>query len=123
VQQRSGEYGAASASLQQALELYRELGSPLGEADVLNSLGELLSRTTRTHGARGHHTRALAIARDVGAPLVEALALEGIGDSHLQDGNPRIAASYLHQALTIYQRIEAPDAGRVQDTLRNHGLR
>ena len=122
VQQRSGEYGAASASLQQALELYRELGSPLGEADVLNSLGELLSRTTRTDGARGHHTRALAIARDVGAPLVEALALEGIGDSHLQDGNPRIAASYLHQALTIYQRIEAPDARRVQDTLRNHGL-
>ena len=122
MQRRSGDYAAASASLQQALELYRELGSPLGEADVLISLGELSSRTTGTHEARSHHARALAIARDVGAPLTEAWALEGIGDSHLQDGNPRAAASYLHQALTIYQRIEAPDAGRVQDTLRNHGL-
>jgi hypothetical protein len=66
--------------------------------------------------------RALAIARDAGVALTEALALEGIGHSHLQTGNHGKAASYLRQALTIYQRIGAPGARRVQDTLCSHGL-
>ena len=56
-------------------------------------------------------------------PLEEARALEGIGHSHLQDGNPAEGAAHLRQALAIYQRIGTPAAQRVQETLRQHGLR
>jgi hypothetical protein len=49
-------------------------------------------------------------------------ALEGIGNSHLREGNPSQAAAYLQQALTIYQRIRAPGAYRVQETFRNQSL-
>lgn len=39
---------------------------------------------------------------------------------HLQDGNPSEGAPRLRQALAIYQRIGAPDAQRVQETLLTH---
>ena len=99
--------------------MFRGLGDRLGEAETLNSLGELASRTSDTQQARGHHDQALAIARDLGAPREEARALEGIGRCHLYDGNRSEAATYLRQALTIYQRIGAPAvARRIQQTLQ-----
>ena len=88
---------------------------------MLNSLGELASRTSASRQARDHHSQALAIARDIGAPLEEARALEGIGHSHLQDGNPGQATTHLRDALAIYQRIGSPAARRVKETLRQYG--
>jgi len=122
VQQETGDYPAAAAGRQQALALFRDLGNLLGQAEALNRLGELSSRTSATGQARKHHTQALAIARDLSAPPAEARALEGIGHSHLYDGNPGEAAARLRQALAIYQRVGAPAAQRVQETLHHHGL-
>ena len=122
VQQLTGDYPAAAASHQHALELCRDLGEPLGQAEALNRLGELSLRTSATGQARDQHIRALAIARDLGASPEQARALEGIGNSHLHDGNPGQAAEYLRQALAIYQRIGAPAAQRVQETLHRHQL-
>ena len=122
MQQETGDYPAAAASHQQALSRYREFGRRLGQAEALNRLGELSSRTSATGRAREYHAQALAIARDLRAPLEEARALEGLGQTHMQDGNPGQAAAHLRQALTIYQRIGAPAARRVQETLQNHRL-
>jgi len=122
VQRLTGDYPAAAASHHEALDVFRDLGHRLREAVALNSLGELATRTANTPQAREHHTQALAIARDVGAAPDEACALEGLGHSHLQDGNPGQATEYLRQALAIYQRIDAPAARRVQETLHQHGL-
>jgi hypothetical protein len=72
-------------------------------------------------GARDQHTRALAIARDISAAPEQARALEGLGRAHIQGGNHDKGLDCLRQALTIYQRIGAPGARRVQETLR-HGL-
>ena len=112
VQQVTGDYPAAAASLQQSLKLCHALGYRLGQAEALNGLGELSSRTSASRRALHQHTEALAIARDLGVPLEEARALEGIGRSHLQDGDRGQAAAHLRQALTIYQRIGAPCARR-----------
>ena len=120
MQQETGDYPAAAASHQQALALFRDLGNRLGQAEALNRLGELSTRTSATSQARERHTQALAIARDISAPPEEARALEGLGQAHLQDGNPGQAAAHLQQALAIYQRIGAPAARRVQETLQNH---
>ena len=87
---------------------------------MLNSLGELSSRTGTPRQARGHHVRALAIARDLGAAAEEARALEGIGWSHIQDGHPGRGTGQLRQALAIYQRIGAPDAQRIQETILSY---
>jgi len=121
VQQLSGDYTAAAASHQRALELFRDLGDRVGQAETLNRLGALSLRMTATGQARERYTRALAIARDLGVLPEKARALEGMGNSHLQDGNPGLAAEYLRQALEIYQRIgHVRAAGRVQQTLRQY---
>jgi len=122
VQQHTGDYPAAAASHQQALTLFDDLGNLLGQAEALNRLGELSLRTSATAEARDYHTRALAIARDIRTAPEEARALEGIGNSHLREGNPGQAAAYLQQALTIYQRLGAPGAYRVQEALRSQSL-
>ena len=109
-------------SHQQALALFGDLGNLLGQAEALNRLGELSSRTSAPAEARGYHTQALAIARDIRTAPEEARALEGIGNSHLREGNSGQAAAGLQQALTIYQRLGAPGAYRVQETLRDHSL-
>ena len=117
VQQLTGDYQAAAASHQQALELCRDVGNRVGQAETLNCLGELASRTADGRQARDHHTQALAIARDLGTPTEQARSLEGIGHSHLRDGHASEGTACLRQALTIYQRIAAPAARRVQETL------
>jgi tetratricopeptide (TPR) repeat protein/transcriptional regulator with XRE-family HTH domain len=122
VQQQIGDYPSAAASHQQALALFGDLGNLLGQAEALNRLGELSLRTSATAQARDQHTQALAIARDISAAPEEARALEGIGNSHLHEGNPSQAAAPLRQALAIYQRIGAPGAKRVQETLRSPNL-
>jgi tetratricopeptide (TPR) repeat protein/transcriptional regulator with XRE-family HTH domain len=122
VQQLTGDYPAAAASHQQALDLNRDIGSRLGQAETLNCLGELASRTADGRQARDYHAQALAIARDLGTSPEEARALEGTGRSHLHDGNPTRGAPPLREALAIYQRIGIPAAGRVEETLRQHGL-
>ena len=122
VQQLTGDYPAAAASHQQALDLSRDAGDRLGQAETLDCLGELASRTADGRQARDYHARALAIARELGTPLEEARALEGTGRSHLHDGHASEAAACLEQALAIYQRIAAPAARRVQQTLRQRRL-
>jgi len=54
--------------------------------------------------------------------LEEARALKGIGRSHLQDGDRGQAAAHLRQALTIYQRIGAPRAGKSRKPSGHHKL-
>jgi tetratricopeptide (TPR) repeat protein len=115
------DYPAAAASHQRVLRLSRDVDDPYRQAEALNSLGELASRTAATGQAREYHSQALVIASKTGAPLQEARALEGIGHSHLHDGSPRQAAVHLRHALAIYARIGAPDAQRIEETLRQHG--
>lgn len=54
--------------------------------------------------------------------ICEPRALEGIGQCHLRDGNLGEGAAPLRQALAIYQRIGAPAARRLQETLRHHSI-
>jgi tetratricopeptide (TPR) repeat protein/DNA-binding XRE family transcriptional regulator len=115
------DYPAAAVGLSEVLQVYRDLGARHGEAVTLNSLGELSTQTSASDEARRQHSQALAIAREIGAPPEEARALAGIGASLLRS-DPAEAAGYLRDALAIFQRIGAPAARRIQDTLDEHGL-
>ncbi|HEY2263143.1 MAG TPA: tetratricopeptide repeat protein [Streptosporangiaceae bacterium] len=116
VHQLTGDYQAAAACLAEALTLFRDLGNRHGVIKALNNLGELALRTSATQEAQSRHAEALAIARELGTPDEQARALEGIGRS-LLPRDPAEAAAYLRQALEIYQKIGAPAARQVQDTL------
>ena len=118
----AGNDRAAVASLTEALAIYRELGERGNEAEILNELGRVLTKLGDTRQAYDRHTQALAIARDITAPLEEARALEGIGNCMLRTGDTEETATYWHQALTAYQQIGAPDAQRIQEAIRQHGM-
>ena len=122
IQHLTGDYSGAAAGLARALELYRDLGNRLGESAVLNAIGELSLAVGAHADGRAHHEEALAISRAIDSPPEEAHALEGIGRCQLHDGQLSDSAASLRQALTIYQRIGSPNASRVRDTLRDHGL-
>jgi hypothetical protein len=66
-QQLTGDYQAVAASQQRALQLFRDLGNQLGQAEALNKLGELATQTQATSKTGDQHTQAMAIARDLGA--------------------------------------------------------
>lgn len=118
-QELAGDYAAATTSLTRSLELFRSIGDRLGQADAIVNLGELLSRTCDYQGAHDHYTQALSIAREVNAPYQEARALEGIGQCHIEEGDPGKGIARLRQALTIFQRMGAPEAQRIEKLMRS----
>jgi tetratricopeptide (TPR) repeat protein/transcriptional regulator with XRE-family HTH domain len=122
VQLRTGAYPAAAASLTEALGIFCDIGHRGSQAEVLNYLGDVRARSGDGRQALDYYARALAIAREISVPLEEARALEGLGHCLLQDGHPGDAAAHWQQALAIYERIGAPEAQRVRETLRQHGI-
>jgi tetratricopeptide (TPR) repeat protein/transcriptional regulator with XRE-family HTH domain len=123
VHQETGDYASAAENHKQALAWFSELGNRLGQAEALNRLGELAMRTSASGQSHELHTQALGIARDIRAAFEEARALEGLGRSYLQNGDRDQAAAHLQQALAIYERLGVPGARRVQQTVRDEGLR
>jgi tetratricopeptide (TPR) repeat protein/transcriptional regulator with XRE-family HTH domain len=123
VHQETGDYASAAENHKQALAWFSELGNRLGQAEALNRLGELAMRTSASGQSHELHTQALGIARDISAALEEARALEGLGRSYLQNGDRDQAAAHLQQALGIYERLGVPGARRVQQTVKDEGLR
>jgi tetratricopeptide (TPR) repeat protein/transcriptional regulator with XRE-family HTH domain len=121
IHQLTGDYPAAAACLAKAIELFRDLGDRHGLAKALNSLGELSLRASAAEESRSHHAQALAIARELGTPGEQARALEGMGRSLLRR-DPAEAAMHLREALDIYQKIGAPEALSVRDTLDGQSL-
>ena len=57
-----GDYQAASASVARAIELYHQLGYPLGEAEALNTAGDLALASARLSDARASYEKAHKIA-------------------------------------------------------------
>jgi tetratricopeptide (TPR) repeat protein len=120
LQAQAGDYQAAAESYRQALRFYSDIGLEDASvyADTYLNLGEVESITGATTAARDLFNQVLPVARQQSLPLEEARALEGLGRSHLHDKNLGDAIPFLGQALAIYQRIGAPNAERVQQTLR-----
>ena len=115
----TGDHQAASASLPRAIELHRELGSPLGEADALNTAGELSLAAARLPEARVRYDKARTIAVAMQSHPEQARALEGMGTCHLRDGKRASGEESLRHALAIYEKIGSSSAGRVQRTLHD----
>ena len=104
--------------MEQVLQIFRDIGDRLSEAETLNNLAELPGPTA---GQRSLAAEALAIARDIASPSQEARALELIGLSHLSAGDTAEASQFLRQSLETYQRINTPAPERVRQALRDLG--
>ncbi|AXB44063.1 AfsR/SARP family transcriptional regulator [Amycolatopsis albispora] len=127
-----GEYQEAVEHGQRALELFRELGEPVWQAEALNSLGTNRASLGATGEARACLESALELFRAHGYVHGEAVSLHGLGDLARRTGNPAEALEHLGRALELNGRnsfmaaniLEATgqahaDLGRLDDARRD----
>ena len=95
--------------LEQALEIRRETGDRMGEAQAANNLADVYQRLGRTEEALGVLHRALDLNREVGYRFGEGIALVNLGDVLLDLNRPDEAIEYLQQALRTFTEINHAD--------------
>ena len=103
----TGDYRRATATLRQALKLYRELAldTRLEQANILTNLGQPLNLIGDTPGAVIHQEQALHLYRQLGAQLGEATALNRLGVLQACTGPyPDALSSYI-EALDLYRSL------------------
>jgi tetratricopeptide (TPR) repeat protein len=61
----TGDYAATAQVLEQALDIYRDLGGRGGEAEALNERGTLHRVSGELAQAQGCHQQALELARAI----------------------------------------------------------
>jgi tetratricopeptide (TPR) repeat protein len=113
----TGDYPAAAQALEQALGIYHDLGDRGGEVTALNETGTLHRVSGDLARAEGRHRQALELARAITSTWDQAHALAGLGRCALAAGHATQAAALLRQALEIFQRIGAAEAGDVSREL------
>jgi tetratricopeptide (TPR) repeat protein/DNA-binding XRE family transcriptional regulator len=107
LQQLTGDYPGATASLAEAIELFGDLGDLPGQAYARNHLGLVQANTADYPAATANHRRALALARDAGDQLAEAVSLTDLGMVQLLTGDYPAAVASLQQALPLFRSIGA----------------
>ncbi len=99
------DVGLATEAYNQALQLYREVGDRLGEANTLRAIGDVLQFLNQSREALQRYDAALALYRDVGDRLGEAYTLQAIGDV-LQFLDQRSEALQRYDAaLALYREV------------------
>ena len=105
IQQQTGDYAAAAASLAQAAALFHDLEDLPGEADALSYLGFLRTVTGDYPAAAASHQQALALARRGSKRSTEAHVLLNLGQLQQVTADYPAAAGSLSQALTLFRDL------------------
>ncbi len=105
VRQLTGDYPGAARDLQEALDIYRDLGHRPGRAGVLTNLGEVRQLAGDFAAAARDLIEALDIHRDLGDLPGQAGALGSLGRVRQLTGDYRGAAEDLQEALQIYRDL------------------
>jgi DNA-binding SARP family transcriptional activator/Tfp pilus assembly protein PilF len=114
---RQGHYRSAIDQLTSALALHRETGSRSGEAASLNNLGEAFLAAGRPGEARVQHVAALRLASQTGDQYQVAHAYDGLGHVCRVLRDPGQARRHWRQALSLYTRLDVPEAQDVRASL------
>ncbi len=99
-QSRDSDLGrVASAALDEALALYRDVGDQEGEANVLWGTGNLHYFGGDQRAGAAEFEAALAIHRRVGNRTMEAWSLHMLGLASLRTGDPELARASFREAM------------------------
>ena len=101
VRRLSGDLPAASAVLDEALDIYRDLGDQLGQASALTNLGVARRQTGDFRRASEALEQALSIYQDLGDRLGQVSALNDLGVVRIGTADYPGASAALEEALGI----------------------
>jgi DNA-binding SARP family transcriptional activator len=102
---QQGDYAAAHAHLQSALDLFTELGDHADQARVHYGLAWALECQGEYRAALGHAFRSLRTFRAAGYRVGEARALNAVGWCEALLGDYQQALDHLGQALRLYREL------------------
>jgi tetratricopeptide (TPR) repeat protein/transcriptional regulator with XRE-family HTH domain len=100
-----GHWDQALALHRVALAAARQAGDRPGQAQALNLLAGVQSKTRDHPAAAATLRHAQALYRDLGDRAGQAAALNGIGGMHAVTGDYPAAAATLRQALALYRDL------------------
>lgn len=89
-----------------SLRLYRELGDPVGIANVLNNLGILATEQADYPQAHRYYEESLALRRQIGDSVGIARSLNNLGWMSLIEGDYAQAQRRLEESLRLAQALE-----------------
>jgi DNA-binding SARP family transcriptional activator len=101
---RRGNWADLVTTHRVALESVRRVGDPLGEAWVLNNLGQALGRQGLEEGI-DLLEKALTIRRDKGDQVGEAQAAHNLAEVQYLVNGPEAALPYLRQSLEVQRAV------------------
>jgi len=84
---------------------YRSIGSRLGEANCLQSMGELSRAPSRFDAASESYDQALSLCRQIGDRAGEANCVRGLGDVACMQEQYAEAANQYRRALLLYREV------------------
>jgi len=99
------EWASALASYGQALELFRAVGSRLGEANTLQAIGFMKLDTGDGEAGLSTLDEALALFRQVGDRVGQANTWWGLGIWLAQNGNLKEAEPLMARAVALGNQI------------------
>ncbi|MGP4097977.1 tetratricopeptide repeat protein, partial [Nonomuraea sp. KM90] len=102
---------------QKALAIARDIRDPYESSRALLRIGDSQRLSGQFASARETCEQALALSRQLGDPFLEASSLLGLGEALLCMHGRRVAARPWRQALTIFERLSAPEAGVLRQRL------
>lgn len=103
---RASKYEEASEAWQSALEIYRNTGNQVGEADSLGNLGTISSFLGYYRQAIDFYQQALATSRDIEKYQDNVYFLNGLGAAYKGIGEYQRAIDLHQQALAIFRSID-----------------
>lgn len=101
----------------ECLAFFRAGKQRVWEQRVCSRLAETFIAAERYEDAVRHAEQARAVAREIGHPYGEALSLTVLGRALKELGSTDRSAECLRQALGIFTRLGAPEAGDVRTLL------
>ncbi len=101
------ETDAALESYNEALKLFRQVGAKLGEANVLQAIGDVQQFRDDRDAALESYNEALKLFRQVGDKLGEANVLQAIGDVQQFRKETDAALESYNEALKLFRQVGA----------------
>lgn len=118
--QHLGQYAEAAEEFSHALALYRHLGDPRGQMEVLSRLGKTAFLQARYDQARVHYVEQLEIAIALGDPSGIARVQGNFGNLHLVEDDLGEALACYRRQLDLAESV--PDEREMAIALGNMGI-
>lgn len=114
----SGENQRALAQYEKVLAIATDLDDPLGQAQILTTMGDLQRRSQALEPARESYTQALALIQPLNRPVAEGRLLSGLAVVARDGEQWSEALDFAKQALAAQEK---PVDGEAERSLQNAG--